>query len=58
MYEIIHSGDVFRFLHREVPFRPENVQVDLNVPSVWKKTMDEAPPEKIFRSNLNIFRST
>ena len=36
VYEIIHSGDVFRFLHREEPFRPENFQVDLNVPSVWK----------------------
>ena len=33
VYEIIHSGDVFRFLHREVPFRTEDLQVDLNAPS-------------------------
>ena len=36
VYEIIQPGDVFRFQHQEVPLGPENFQVDLNVPSVWK----------------------
>ena len=46
-YEISHSGDVFRFIHREVPFRLESFQVDLNVPSVWKNNGRSAPRENL-----------